>query len=121
MNILVTNSMETTGPGGINKIVSEIYERLAKQGNIVTIIQPNVLKRQSQETYRSCHIITVNSTLGTIFHELTPRLFFSFERILTQLMSDVVHMHGYATLFSVQTLNQLKRKRYLIVYSLHFD
>jgi glycosyltransferase involved in cell wall biosynthesis len=121
MNILVTNYMETTAPGGINKVVSEIGERLAKQGHIVTILQPNILKRQSQETYRSCHIIRVKSTLGTIFHELTPRLFFSFERMLTQLTPDVVHVHGYATLFSVQILNQLKRKKYPMIYSPHFD
>ena len=121
MNILVTNYMETTAPGGINKVVSEIGERLAKQGHTVTILQPNILKRQSQETYRSCHIIRVNSTLGTIFHELTPRLFFSLERILGQLKPDVVHVHGYATLLSLQALQQLKSKSYPIVYSPHFD
>lgn len=121
MNILVTNYMETTAPGGINKVVSEIGERLAGQGHVVTILQPNVLKRQSQETYRSCHIIRVRPTLGILYHEVTPRLFFSLERILAQLTPDVVHVHGYATLFSVQALNQLKRTKYPIVYSPHFD
>ena len=121
MNILVTNYMETTAPGGINKVVSEVGQRLAKQGHIVTVLQPNLRKLPSQETYQNFNIIRVKPTLGIIYHELIPRLFFFLERALVQLTPDVIHVHGYATLFSVQALSQLKRKKYPLVYSPHFD
>lgn len=113
--------METTAPGGINKVVSEIGEHLTKWGHEVTVLQPNPLNLQSQELFRNFHIVRHNSAVGRIFHELDPRLHFSLRAILSQTTPDIVHVHGYGTLFSFEILQLLKGENYPIVYSPHFD
>lgn len=121
MNILVINYMETTAPGGINRVVSEISARLADRRHATTVFQPNPLNLPSREIHRDFQIIRLWSGIGNRFHELTPSLRFALTRALAQVSPDVVHVHGYATLFSLQALGHLKRKEYPIVYSPHFD
>jgi glycogen(starch) synthase len=121
MNILVINYMETTAAGGINVVVSQVGEHLAKRGHVVTVLQPNPLNLQSQETYRGFHIIRLKSTiLLRRFYEMNLRLLFSLRSSLALLRPDVVHVHGYHTLFSLQALRLLQSRNYPIVYSPHF-
>lgn len=52
MKLLLTNYMETTAAGGINKVVREVGGALANQGHEVTVLQPNPQHRRRTSSAR---------------------------------------------------------------------
>lgn len=123
MNILLFNYMETTAPGGINKAVYEIAKYMSKNGNEVTVLQPNPLNLQEVELYEGFKIIRVNSRFGNYFYDLSPEMYFYLKKNLNKLNPDIIHLHGYHRLFYIGILYSILKLNFKgpIVFSPHFD
>lgn len=123
MNILLFNYMETTAPGGINKVVNEIAKNMSKNGHEVTVLQPNPLNLQKEELHEGFKIIRINSILGNSLYNLTPETYFYLKKSLNELNPDIIHLHGYHRLFYIGALYSLLKLNFKgsIVFSPHFD
>lgn len=123
MNILLFNYMETTAPGGINKVVNEIAKYMSKNGHDVIVLQPNPLNLQNIEFYEGFKIIRINSRFGKYFYDLNVELYFYLKKNLNKLNPDIIHLHGYHTLFSAGVIYSLLRlnSKCRILFSPHFD
>lgn len=109
MNILLINYMETTTAGGINKTVREIAKQLAERNHRVTVLQPNLSNFPSEEIYDGFKILRVRSRFGHYFYDLSSEIFFFIIRNIKKLNPDIIHVHGYHTLFSPEVLFLLKK------------
>ncbi|AXV36713.1 MAG: hypothetical protein CIT01_00135 [Methanobacterium sp. BRmetb2] len=121
MNILLINYMETTAPGGINKVVREIAKNLSKMHKI-TVIQPNPLNLPKKEFYDGFNIIRIDSSVGKFFYEFNPKLYFYLKEYLKKIDPDIVHVHGYHTLFSLETIFTIYKTfpKVPIIFSPHY-
>ncbi|MDP2836334.1 MAG: glycosyltransferase family 4 protein [Methanobacteriaceae archaeon] len=108
MNILLINYMETTAPGGINKVVREIAKNLSKTHEI-TVIQPNPFDLPAKEVYNGFQIIRIKSRYGKYIYDLNPEIYFYLKNNLKILNPDIIHVHGYHTLFSFEVIYTIKR------------
>lgn len=106
MKIILMNYMETTAPGGINKVVKEISKNLSKIGHEITVIQSNPLDLPNEELHEGFKIIRVNSKIS--FYDLSPEMYLFLKNNLRKLDPDIIHVHGYHTLFSVEVVNTIR-------------
>lgn len=100
--------METTAPGGINKVVREIAKNLSKTHEI-TVIQPNPFDLPAKEVYNGFQIIRIKSRYGKYIYDLNPEIYFYLKNNLKILNPDIIHVHGYHTLFSFEVIYTIKR------------
>ena len=123
LKILLINFMETTEPGGINKTVREIAKNLSKKGHDVTVLQSNPSNLPNEEIYEGFKLIRVHSYFEKHFYGLNLRIYDYLKRHFNELNPDIVHVHGYATLFSLETLYVIRKinKKVPIIFSPHFD
>jgi len=122
MKILLTNYSEITSPGGVHKTIREIAKSLSKKGHKVTVLQANPLDLPDEEIYEGFKIIRVKSRFGNYFYGLSPKMYFYIKNHFKELNPDIVHIHGYHTLFSVGVLYKIKKldKKIPLVFSPHF-
>jgi hypothetical protein len=66
MNIVLTKYMETTSPGGISKVVTQLGMGLSKKGHNVTVLQGNPLRLASEEIFEGFRIVRIRSPLETL-------------------------------------------------------
>ncbi len=115
--------METTAPGGINKTIRELARNLAKRSHEVIVLQSNLLNLPKEELNDGFKIIRVKSKFEKNFHEFSPELYFYLKKHLRSINPDLIHIHGYHTLFSIEVVFALKRFKLgiPIVFSPHMD
>lgn len=115
--------METTAPGGINKVVAEIGEILANQRHEIVVLQPNPLNLPTKEVYKNFEIIRVKSKIGDLLYGLSPEIFFYLKKHFKKLNPDLIHVHGYGSLFLPEVIYIIKKNypKMQIVFSPHFD
>lgn len=122
MKILITNYMETTAAGGINKVVRETAKHLHKMGHQVIILQMNPLNFQDEELYEGFRIIRIKSKFQNLFYGASPEIPKNLLKTLRFFDPDIVHVHGYHTLTSPEIIYLLnKYQSQNIVFSPHFD
>jgi len=123
MKILIINYMETTAPGGINKVVAEIGENLSDKGHEIIVLQPNPLNLPSEEVYKNFKIVRVKSIIGEIAYGLNPEMFFYLKKHIKKLNPDLVHVHGYHNLLSLEIIYTLRKisPNIPIIFSSHLD
>lgn len=123
MRILLVNYMETTAPGGINKVVREIAKNLAGKGHQITVLQQNPMDLISEEIYDGFQIIRVNSTVSKYFYGLNPEITLLLKKCLRLIKPDIIHVHGYHTLCSPMIIYTLKlmKIRIPIIFTAHYD
>ena len=123
MKVLLINYMETTAPGGINKVVCEIAKNMAKNGHEIMVLQPNPLNLKGMEIYEGFKIIRINSRFGNYLQDLSPEMYFYLKNNIKKLKPDIIHIHGYHTLFSVSVMRFLSMNGYKgpIIFSPHLD
>jgi glycosyltransferase involved in cell wall biosynthesis len=95
MNILLTNYMETTSPGGISQVVAQLGKGLSKKGHTVTVLQGNPLRLASEEFYEGFRIVRIRSPLETRLWDFNVKLFFYLRKHLQELDPQVIHLHGH--------------------------
>ncbi|WP_321423221.1 glycosyltransferase family 4 protein [uncultured Methanobacterium sp.] len=122
MNIILVNYMETTEPGGINKVVREIASSLS-QNHRITVLQPNPLNLPNEELIDGYQIIRINSRFGNHFYEFNPQIYFYLKKNLKKLNPDIIHIHGYHTSFSLEMIYLFRRfnPKIPIIFSPHYD
>ncbi|QUH22622.1 glycosyltransferase family 4 protein [Methanobacterium alkalithermotolerans] len=122
MKILLINFMETTYPGGINKAVREIANNLSKNHE-VTVLQSNPFNLSSEENYEEFNIIRVSSWLEKYTYGLNPEFAIYLKKHFHELNPDIIHIHGYTTLFSIEAIHIIKKmnKKAPIILSPHYS
>ena len=122
MKILLINYMETTAPGGINKTVVEMGKYLSNKHEII-VLQQNPFNRSTEEFYSGFKIIRVKTKIGKPLYDLSPEFYFYLKNNLKEINPDIIHIHGYHTLLSLEVLYLLKKMKIKIpiFFSLHYD
>lgn len=122
MRILITNYSEVRSPGGVHKTIIEMARHLTKIGHQAIIIQANPLNLPSEEIYEGFKIIRIKSKFGDKLYGLHPELYPFLKNSILRLKPDVVHIHGYHTLFSPEIILLVKKINPTIplVFSPHF-
>ncbi|MGZ4901410.1 MAG: glycosyltransferase family 4 protein [Halobacteriota archaeon] len=122
MRLLLTNYMETTQPGGINRIVREISTELARRGHDVTVLQANPAHLPAQGMCDGVRILRVGSRVAPYLYHLHPAMWRYLRAHFTVLNPDLVHVHGYATLLPWEILRFMQaRATCPVAYSPHYD
>lgn len=101
--------METTDPGGINKVVFEIAKNFVKKGHEVVVMQPNPSNLSEEEECHGFKIIRISSPMDNYFYGLSLAMYQYLKKYLKTLNPDIVHVHGYHTLQSLEVIHTLKR------------
>lgn len=119
----MVNYSETTSPGGINKAVRETAKNLAKQGHQITILQNNPLNLPQEEYFDNYSIIRVKSRFGKYLYDFSYEIKSFLENNLKELNPDIIHIHGYHSLFSFIVFFYLIKqdKKIPIIFSAHLD
>jgi glycosyltransferase involved in cell wall biosynthesis len=122
MKILLVNHSEITSPGGVHKNILEISRNLAKKGHQITVLQSNTMNLSSHELYEGFEIIRVKSGIANAFYGFNPQVYLFLKKHIKELDPDLVHVHGYHTLFSPEIIYLIKKLdlNIPIVFSPHF-
>lgn len=122
MRILLVNYMETTAPGGINKTVREIAENLSENGHEVIVLQSNPYNLPSKELIDNFKIIRIKSRIEKYSYGLNLSIYSFLKNNFKKLNPDIVHIHGYHTLFSQEVIFIIRKINpdIPIVFSPHF-
>jgi glycosyltransferase involved in cell wall biosynthesis len=89
-------------------------------GNEVIILQTNPCNLQPIENTDGISILRINSPIGKILYGLSPETCHYLKNHINTMNPDIVHIHGYHTLFSLGIINVLKKQGYPIVFSPHY-
>jgi len=123
MKILLINYMETTSPGGINKVVAEIGINLSSKGHEVIVLQPNPLNLLDEEVYSNFKIIRIKSKIDKILYGFNPEFNIYLKKNITRINPDIIHIHGYHSAFIIGVIYNIKKinSKKNIIFSPHFD
>lgn len=123
MKILIINGSEVKSPGGVHKTLREVSKDLSKRHD-VTVLQGNPEHRDlNEEMYDGFEIIRINSRFDKYLLDFNPEIYLYLRKNLKLMKPDIVHVHGFFTLFSlplIYLINKMDQK-IPIVYSLYFD
>jgi glycosyltransferase involved in cell wall biosynthesis len=123
MKLLLVNYMETTAPGGINTGVREVGRVLAHWGHQVAVLQPNPHHRPREEVCNGFKIQRVDVPLGNLLYGLDVRLGSDLPALYREVTPEVVHVHGFHSLFSAQVIYLVRQMDpdIPLVFSYHLD
>ena len=121
MRILLVNYMETTAPGGINKTVMELANGFSKNHDVV-VLQSNHYNLPEDQMFNDFRIIRVKSRFENFLYGLSPELYLFNKKKKLKFNPDIIHIHGYHSLFSFQTICQMKKNypKVPIIFSPHY-
>ena len=124
MRLLLINYMETTAPGGINKVVYEVAKWMTKWGHDVVVFNPAWDKDKELTTEK---ISNFELRRGYKYSPLIYGGYLRNIKILRNLIAEfhpnVIHVHGAHTVFSGETVLLLKKhfKDVPIIFTPHYD
>ncbi len=121
MKILMINYSEITAPGGVHKTIRELAKNLTIKGHEVIVIQSNPQKLPHEEIYDGYKIIRIKSDIGKFFLGINPEIYIYLKKHLSEIAPDIIHIHGYHSLYSLEIINILKNRNYPIVFSPYLD
>jgi glycosyltransferase involved in cell wall biosynthesis len=123
MKLLLVNYMETTAAGGINTVVREVGGALAHRGHEVTVLQPNPHHRPPEELCQGFRIRRVQAPLSGLLYGFDVRLWGDMAALYRTITPEVVHVHGFHSLFSAEAVYLLRRidADVPLVFSFHLD
>ena len=120
----MTNYSEITSPGGVHKTIRELGTNLSLMGHKVTILQANPLNLPKGEVYEGFRIIRIGTKFGDLMYGVNPEMYFYLKKHFEELNPDVIHIHGYHTLFSPEILlifRKLLKIKTPIIFTPHYD
>lgn len=123
MKILMINYSEVTSPGGVHKTIIEVAKNLSKMGHEVTVLQGNSKGFPNKENYEGFQIIRVKSKIADYLYGFSPEISFYLKNHFKELNPEIVHVHGYHTLFSPEMIYLIKKidSKIPIVFTAHYD
>lgn len=122
MNIILTNYSEVTSPGGVHRTVIEIAKHLSKKGHKITVLQANPMGLPAEEIYEGFRIVRVKSIFGDKLYGFHPEFFSFIKKYYLCFNPDIIHIHGYHTLFSPELIYLFKHlyPNTPLIFSPHF-
>jgi glycosyltransferase involved in cell wall biosynthesis len=108
VKILLVTYMESTHPGGINKVVREIAKNISNMGHETIILQPNPANLPDEEMYEGFKIIRISSPLDKYFYGISIGIYQYLKKNLTDINPDIIHVNGYHTLQSIEVIHTIK-------------
>ncbi len=121
MRVLVTNYMELTEPGGINRAARELAVGLVKRNHEVTVLQPNPSHLPREEVRDGVRIVRVSSRLAPHLYHFNPPFYRRLVETLAEFNPDVAHVHGNASLIPCEAMHGLEKTSCPVVFSPHYD
>jgi glycosyltransferase involved in cell wall biosynthesis len=121
MRILIINYSEIKSPGGVHKTIRELAKNLSIRGHDVIILQTNPKNLPHEELYDGYKIIRINSIMSKYFYGLSFTTYFYIINHIYEINPDIIHVHGYHTLFSSEIVYLVKNRGYPIIFSPHLD
>ena len=100
--------METTHPGGINKVVKELGKNLSKMGHEIVVLQPNPANLPDEEMFEGFKIIRISSPGDKYFYGLSIGIYKYLKKNLNDINPDIIHVNGYHTLQSIEVIHTIK-------------
>ncbi|AMQ18850.1 glycosyltransferase family 4 protein [Thermococcus peptonophilus] len=123
MKLLLINYMETTAPGGINKVVFEIARWLSKWSHEVVVFNPAWDNRlqMSEEKIENFTLIRGYKYRESLYGFSIKNIGVVRE-LIKKFDPDVVHVHGYHTLFSPEIVYVVKKyfSKIPVIFSPHY-
>ena len=101
--------MESTHPGGINKVVREVAKNMTKMGHETIVLQPNPANLSDEELYEGFKIIRISSPLDKYFYGISLGIYQYLKKNLKEINPDIIHVNGYHTLQSIEVIHTIKR------------
>jgi len=124
MKLLLINYMETIAPGGINKVVFEIARWLSKWGHEVVVFNPawDDSLQMSEERIEGFTLIRGYRYREPLYG-LSIKNVGVIKEVIEKFNPDVIHVHGYHTLFSPEIILIIKRinKEIPVLFTPHYD
>ncbi|WP_087036121.1 glycosyltransferase family 4 protein [Thermococcus litoralis] len=124
MKLLLINYMETTAPGGINKVVFEIARWLSKWGHEVIVFNPAwddklQMREEEVENFRLIRGYKYRESL----YGFDIKNMHAIKEVTQKFNPDIIHVHGYHTLFSPEIVWAVRKanKNVPIVFTPHYD
>lgn len=120
MKILIIHGGEIKCPRGIYKTVRETAKYLVQMQHDVVLLQENPSNLSKEEYYEGFNIIRVKNRFD--LYGLNIQMYFYLKNHFKDLNPDVIHVHGYHTLLSVEMIYLVKKidPNIPIVFSPHF-
>ena len=109
VKILLVTYMESTHPGGINKVVREIAKNVSNMGHETIVLQPNPAGLPDEEIYEGFKIIRISSPLDKYLYGISIGLYQYLKKNLKDINPDIIHVNGYHTLQSIEVIHTIKR------------
>ena len=115
--------MESTHPGGINKVVRELAKNITKLGHEIIVLQPNPANLPNEEIYEGFKIIRVSSLLDKYFYGLSYGIYQYLKNNLNDINPDIIHVNGYHTVQSIEVIHTIKsiNPNIPLLFSPHHD
>jgi len=122
MNILITNGSEVTSPGGVHKTILELARNFSLMGYKVTVLQANPQNLPKEEIFEGFKIIRIGTKFGDLMYGVNPEMYLYLKDHFKELKPDVIHVHGYHTLFFPEIIYLIKKfhPEGTIIFSPHF-
>ncbi|WP_054840623.1 glycosyltransferase family 4 protein [Thermococcus peptonophilus] len=124
MKLLLINYMETTAPGGINKVVFEIARWLSKWSHEVVVFNPAWDNRlqMSEEKIENFTLIRGGYKYRESLYGFSIKNIGVVRELIKKFDPDVVHVHGYHTLFSPEIVYVVKKyfSKIPVIFSPHY-
>ena len=121
MKILSINQTDITQIGGVNFSIKRVSEELVRRGHECYVLSINPGNLPREENIDGVNIIRVKSPMSKHLYGLS----FSMGRFLRRslgksLNPDIVHIHDYRTLLTLEAASILRCKRLPFVLSPHY-
>jgi len=120
MNLLSINHSEVTLPGGVHSTIVKLSGALIQRGYTPSVLSVNPGGLQSEEYINGLRIVRLRSPVSRHLYGFSPSAFSYLTRYVEQIQPDVVHVHGYHTLFSLEVLSLLRNFNRPLVFSPHY-
>jgi glycosyltransferase involved in cell wall biosynthesis len=109
IKILSLNYSDITAPGGVHAIIRNVSEELVKRGHRAIVFSINSGQSDPFETINGVELIRIKSPLSKYAYGLSYATYKFLGKNLAKIEPDIIHVHGYHTLFSAEAVYLIKR------------
>jgi glycosyltransferase involved in cell wall biosynthesis len=120
MNLLSINHSDVTLPGGVHTTISKLSKALIQSGYTPSVLSVNPGGLQSEECIDGELIVRMQSRISSHLYGFSPSALFYLTRYVDRIQPDIIHVHGYHTLFSLEVLYLLRNSECPLVFSPHY-
>lgn len=109
IKILNLHYSDITAPGGIRTTIRNVSEELVKGGHQAIVISVNPGQLEPFETVNGVELIRVRSPFSKYAFEFSYATYNLLRKNLAEIEPDVIHVHGYHSLFSAEAVYLIRR------------